>query len=66
MMRNYNHYSCTDPLTLKEKASWKMTPSKSERRNYILLDEGNINDLQMPDYNKISYHPYFKCQEGMD
>lgn len=55
-----------NPLTLEEKASRKTTPSESESRNYILQDQGNSNDLQMPDCNKISSQPSFKCQEGMD
>lgn len=55
-----------NPLTLEEKASWKTTPSESESRNYFLQDQGNINDIQFPDCNKISSHPHFKYQEGMD
>lgn len=53
-------------LTLEDEASGRTIPSGSESRNYILQDQGNSNDLQMPDYNKILSQPSFKFPEGMD
>lgn len=55
-----------NPLTLEDEASGKKIPSESESRNYILQDQGNSNDLQMRDCNKILSQLSFKCPEGMD